>query len=124
MKAFILKALASLLIIFTPLFPVCITIGILIAIDFLIAVYKSYKLNQPITSRKMSNTISKAVLYQVAIISSFLAETYILTGIPLTKIISGFIALTELKSISESITELTGVNYWVKIQEFLKRKEN
>ena len=69
----------------------------------------------------MSNTIGKSFLYLIAIIAGFIAETFILQGIPLTKIISGFIALTELKSISENISEVTGTNYYKKIQEYLKR---
>jgi hypothetical protein len=72
----------------------------------------------------MSLTVSKLLLYNLAILSGFLCETYLIKEIPFTKIISGFIALTELKSISENVTAVTGVNYWSKIMEYVKRSKN
>jgi phage-related holin len=120
-KTFFIKLLASLSLIFAPLLPIAVVLGILIFLDFVTGAYKAYKAGENISSRKMSHTVSKMFLYQIAIIAGFLAETYILMGIPITKIVSGFIALTELKSISENIASVTGINYWKKIQEYLKR---
>ena len=71
----------------------------------------------------MSLTVSKLLLYNLAILSGFICETYLISYIPFTKIISGFIALTELKSISENVTAVTGIDYWKKIMEYAKRKK-
>ena len=43
--------------------------------------------------------------------------------IPLTKIVAGFIALTEMKSISENVFNITGLNFYKKIAEYLKRDD-
>ena len=124
MKTFLLKFFASILLILSPLAPIVISLGILIFIDFITGVYKSVKIKDTITSRKMSLTVSKLLLYNLAILSGFLCETFLIKEIPFTKIISGFIALTELKSISENVTAVTGVNYWNKIMEYVKRSKN
>ena len=72
----------------------------------------------------MSLTVSKLLLYNLAILSGFLAETFLIPSVPFTKIISGFIAMTELKSISENVSAVTGVNYWDKVMEYVKRSKN
>ncbi len=124
MKTFIIKSLSAILLILAPLTPIILSLGVLIFIDFLTGIYKSYKLKEAITSRKMSLTVSKLLLYNLAILSGFLVETYLVEFIPFVKIISGFIAITELKSVSENVASITGVNYWAKIQEALKRNKN
>lgn len=73
----------------------------------------------------MSNTISKMVLYNLAIISGYVFEVYILHGLfPVTKIISGAIGMIELKSISENVYLITGVSYFDRIKELFKRKSD
>ena len=122
-KAFFIKLFLSISIIFLPLKPIMITVGILIFFDFITGVYKTWKLNKKITSLKMSFTVSKMVLYQIAIISAFLTEMFIMPLIPLSKIVSGYIALVELKSISENISETVGTNFFKEIQKYLRRND-
>ena len=123
MKTFFINLLLSTLAIFTPLTPVLLSVGFLIFCDFFSGLYKAYKTCNKITSNKMSNTISKMVLYNLAILSGFVFEVYILHGLfPITKIISGAIGMIELKSISENVYIITGVSYFERIKELFKRK--
>ena len=111
--------------IFTPVVPMLLTIGVLIIIDFLVGIYRAFKMGEQITSRKMGNTISKMFLYQLTIISLFLFETYILMNIlPVTKIGAVLISITELKSIDESVEKMTGVGVWKKLVKIIKRGES
>ena len=115
----------SLLTVFTPLVPILFSVGFLILADFIVGIYRAKVKNETITSRKMSNTISKMVLYQIMIISLFILETFLLDKIlPLTKMAAVFIALVEVKSISESVEMITGVNIWKKVVEALRRGTN
>ncbi len=120
-KACLLKALAFTLLILAPVEPVMIVLGILIGLDFFTGVYKAYRKGEKIQSKKMAHTIAKTILYQVAVLSAFLTETYILNYLPLMKIVAGFIALTELKSLSENIFDVTGINFYRAIKSYLNR---
>lgn len=115
----------SLVAILSPVVPILLTVGTLITIDFIIGLWRAYKMKEKITSRKMGNTISKMLLYQLMILSLFLLETFILTDIlPFTKIAAGLISVVEIKSISESIEKVTGVNVWTKLVKIIKRGES
>jgi hypothetical protein len=125
MKQYLLPMFVATISIFTPVIPMLLTIGVLIVIDFLVGIYRAFKMNEQITSRKMGNTISKMFLYQLTIISLFLFETFILMGIlPVTKIGSVLISITELKSIDESVEKMTGVGIWKKLVRIIKRGES
>ena len=125
MKQYLLHLFVALTAVFTPVVPMLLTIGVLIVIDFLVGIYRAFKMNEQITSRKMGNTISKMFLYQLTIISLFLFETYILMSIlPVTKIGAALISIVEIKSISESIEKMTGVAIWKKLVRIIKRGES
>jgi hypothetical protein len=125
MKQYLMPMFVAAISIFTPVVPMLLTIGVLIIIDFLVGIYRAFKMNEQITSRKMGNTISKMFLYQLTIISLFLFETYILGSImPVTKIGAALISITELKSIDESVEKMTGVGVWKKLVKIIKRGES
>ena len=125
MKQYLLHLSVAIISIFTPVVPILLTIGVLIVIDFLVGIYRAFKMKEKITSRKMGNTISKMFLYQLTIISLFLFENYILMGIlPVTKIGAALISITELKSIDESVEKMTGVGVWKKLVKIIRRGES
>ena len=125
MKQYLMPMSVAIISIFTPVTPILLTIGVLIMIDFFVGIFRAFKMNEQITSRKMGNTISKMFLYQLTIISLFLFETYILLGIlPVTKIGAALISVTELKSIDESVEKMTGVGIWKKLVKVIKRGES
>jgi hypothetical protein len=77
MKQYLSYLFVSLFAVFAPVVPLLLTIGCLIIIDFIVGVYRAFKMKEIITSRKMGNTISKMLLYQLTILSLFVFETYI-----------------------------------------------
>jgi hypothetical protein len=129
MKDWILRNLNSVLIscvaFLTPIKPLMITIGILVAVDFIFGIYRAWKTKQEITSRKMSHTVTKMLLYNLTVISIWAIEKNI-TGsdIPITKISAGIICLVEFKSIDETFKLLFGFSIWTKMKKALGRGES
>ena len=111
--------------IFLPIRELMLTIGFLVGADMVVGIWKALKTGQKIRSRRMSDTITKMLLYQLAIVSGFLIEKYIITDIlPIAKLIGSVIAIIEFKSIVESIESVTGQNLWTKIKEVIGRKSD
>jgi hypothetical protein len=109
--------------VFLPIKELMITIGFLVAMDMVVGIWKAIKLGQRIRSRRMSDTITKLMLYQIAIVSGFLIETYVIEQlIPITKLIATVVAIIEFKSIIESIESVTGKDLWSKIKAIIGRK--
>lgn len=111
------------LAVFLPIKELMLTIGFLVGADMIVGIWKALKLKQRIRSRRMSDTITKLLLYQIAIMSGFLIETFIISElIPITKLVATVIAVIEFKSIIESIESVTGKDLWSKIKTIIGRK--
>ncbi len=111
------------LAVFLPIKELMLTIGFLVGADMVVGIWKALKLKQRIRSRRMSDTITKLLLYQIAIMSGFLIETFIISElIPITKLVATVIAVIEFKSIIESIESVTGKDLWGKIKTIIGRK--
>ena len=127
MKDFIITFLVSILTLVTPIKPLIFTVGFVIAIDFLFGVYRAWRLDpNSITSRKMGHTVSKILLYNLAVITVyFVAGIWSQEfGLLAAKATSLLIALTEVKSIDESFQILFGFGFYSKLISFLKRDIN
>jgi len=106
------KGITWVSVFLAPIKPLMIAIGVLIAIDLILGIWAAIKSGEKITSRGISRTIAKIIAYNLAIISSHIMESYFAQGIPIVKIISGLIAITEFKSILENTTRMTGIDFW------------
>jgi len=119
-----------LLTFLTPIIPLLILVGIAIAADTIFGIIRAKKLKQKITSRKMSQIVSKMVLYQGAVILFYSIEHFILgdiiglfTSIPLilTKLVTATLLSIELTSVSENVESAYGINLWKKFKEMVSR---
>lgn len=129
MKTWLSKNLESIAIsivaFFSPIIPLMLTVGFLVAVDFIFGIWRSLKLKQEVTSRKMSHTITKILLYNVTIMSVWVLEKNIIgSDIPITKIVAGVICLTETKSIDEAFKIIFGFSIWSKMKRSLGRGES
>ncbi len=108
---FLTSLLVASLAILAPLYATMATVGFLVFMDLLSGVWAAYKRNESITSAGLRRTVSKTIIYLGATICGFLVERY-MTGasVPVTKIVAGFIGLTELKSILENSNAILGVD--------------
>ncbi len=101
--------LVSIMAIFAPIQSAMIAAMTLIVVDLVSGIMAARKRKETISSAGLGRTLLKVIIYQVAIMLGFLTETY-LTGaaIPVSKIITGYIGLTELTSIVENMNVISG----------------
>lgn len=99
-----------------------IAVGVLIILDTIIGTWASVKSGNKFTSKKLGNSISKMVLYQLLIISAHLCEVYITPIIPFISITLGFLAVTEFLSIGEGFSKITGLSFVQYIKKYLDEK--
>jgi len=92
-----------------PVHAVMLAAGVLIVIDLVLGLLAAKKQGIPITSAALSRTVVKMALYQIAIVSGFIAEKFLLSdAIPISKLVAGAIGLVESKSILENLDILNG----------------
>ena len=105
-----IKALA--LATFTVLAPVhamMVSVGVLIVADLATGIWAAKKRGEQIKSARIRDSITKMVIFQVAVITAFVMENFLLEGtIPVTKIVAAAIAFSEGKSLFENINTITG----------------
>jgi hypothetical protein len=120
--------------ILAPVKPMVLMAVATIILDMGFGIWRSVKKNgwASIRSRRLSNTISKSLLYSGAIVFIFLLEKFILADLLayfisvdllLTKAFTAFCVFTEMKSINENYFSVTGVNVWEKFMQFVKRSK-
>jgi len=102
----VILLLASFL---APIATVIFAVMFLIFVDLITGILASIKEKQTITSSAMSRTIAKTFVYCTTIIVMYVVHKYLLVGFdfPVESIVSGFIALTEMKSILENMNRLS-----------------
>jgi len=106
----LLKITASLLLTFVFLFGDFHTAGIvavlmLMSFDTVLGVMASYTEGKPITSRRFSRIVQKAIVYMIAISAGYFTDTTIGWALVQSTMIA-FIAVTEFISILENIGRL------------------
>jgi hypothetical protein len=134
MKTNSLLFVFALFSVLAPVQPMVLMAVFTIILDMCFGVWRSVKKNgwASIRSRRLSNTISKSLLYSGAIVFIFLLEKFVLSDLLgyfirvdllLTKGFTAFCVFTEIKSINESYFSVTGINVWDKFISFVKRSK-
>ena len=125
-KAFLITLIGFI----APIKGLLLVVGLSIAADTIIGIYKAKKLKQKITSHRLSAVITKMLLYQSAVITSFILEKYLLgefvllfssISFLLTKLLAVVLISVELKSVDESYKIITGVSLIDKAKKLLTR---
>jgi hypothetical protein len=118
---------------FLPISGILIMIGVLIAIDTFTGIWKANKLNEKITSRKLSSIISKLALYEITVIMFFLIDQFILNDIiltffsvpfMLTKVTALVLASIEVMSINENYKIVKGIDLWQSMKLLFARAKD
>lgn len=117
--------LISLLAVFAPIKAVLLVTGFLIVADLVSGVMAAKKRGETINSAGLRRTLSKILVYNLAIVTGFLLETYMIDSIlPVVKIIGGIIGVTEGLSIFENLNTISGTNVFKKVLEVLGSKND
>lgn len=105
LEALAIATLAAL----APVKAAVITTGVLVLADLVVGVLAAHKRGEPITSAGLRRTIVKTLCYQGSVICAYITEVHLLDGtLPVTKIVTGLVGLTELRSIFESMDSING----------------
>jgi hypothetical protein len=130
MKTYIVYFLTTLLLFFAPIQGLLISVGTAIALDTIFGIAKSIKLGNKITSRGLSNIISKFVLYQAAVLLIFTVDHFLLGeflsiwfSIPFlfTKTVTIILIFIEAVSIKENFEEAFNIDVFKMLKKFLQR---
>jgi sugar phosphate permease len=123
LKKYLLELLVAITVVLAPIKAVMITVGILVFVDKLFGVWAAKKRGEKFSSARMSHSVTKALVYQSAVITGFLVEKYLMDGaLPVCKIIAGLIGSVELKSLLESGQEILGQPVFKAVVSTLKPK--
>lgn len=113
-----------------PIQPLLLLVGMMILMDTILGIWKAFKIKEKISSRKLSNVVSKMVLYQGFVITLFILEKFALgefvqffVEIPyfLTKLISIILIMIELMSMHENFEAITKINIWKAFKKIVTR---
>ena len=124
MKDITLSLLLAAIAVLSPIYTAMTTCGVLIFFDLILGLIAAKRQGIKIESRKLKFTVVKMLVYQLVIISAFLAEKYMIDFIPLNKITMAFIAIVEFKSIAENFEKITGLPFFKFVKGWLNEKLN
>lgn len=124
--------IASILLLFAPIYGLLIAVGAAIILDTFTGIFKSIKLNgwRSVRSRKLSNIVSKMLLYEVCVLFLFLMDKFLLNefikhafgfDFMFTKICAILLMFIELVSIKENIEEAFKIDIWKMLKNLLSR---
>jgi hypothetical protein len=116
----LIKFIFWLLTLLSPVNGVMITIIFLIVVDFITGSYVSLKNHIPIRGSRIAHTVSKFFIYNLVILAAYFLEKHIVSEVPFLKIIAGFIAIAEIKSILENYNEIYGINPFKALVNFIR----
>lgn len=111
MKETLIKLLVVIATVLAPIKGALITCGMLVIIDLITGIWASKIRKEAITSAGIRRTVSKLFVYEIAIILAYFTEGY-LTGadVPVLKVVTGLVGVTELLSCLENINTISGTN--------------
>jgi phage-related holin len=93
----------------------------MVTCDTITGVIAAAKNNKAIKSRRLFETVGKFVSYGIGIIIARIIETCFIPNFPAVKLMAGYIAFIEVKSIDENIQKITGHSLFESILSKLKR---
>ena len=129
----LLTLISICLAFFIPISGILLMIGVLIIIDTFTGIWKANKLEEKITSRKLSSIISKLALYEITVIMFFLIDRFILNDIiltffsvpfMLTKIVALVLSSIEVMSINENYKVVKGIDLWQSMKLLFARAKD
>jgi hypothetical protein len=99
----------ALIAVFAPAKGIVLTSFALVLIDLVTGIWAAKKRGEPITSQGLRRTLTKLAVYESALLIAFLAEQYLISDLlPVSKIVSSYIGVVELKSVLENVNDIGG----------------
>jgi len=135
MKQHLLYFLASIFLFLAPMQGLMIAVGMAIILDTFFGIYRAVKVKGWIfiTSRRLSEIISKMLLYQVCIICLYVMDFFFLSDLTFklfsiefmsTKTCAIVLIFIEMVSIKENFEKATGLDVWALLKKALGRAKD
>jgi hypothetical protein len=130
MKTILNYILVSFCLFFAPIKGLLIAVGVAIALDTIFGIFKAIRIKEEITSRRMSNIVSKFVLYQMSILLLFAMDKFLLGEFFkiwfeidnfFTKVVAIILIFIEMTSIKENFEVAFKVNIWKLLKTTIQR---
>ena len=124
--------LSALLIFFAPIKGILLSVCIVICLDTIMGLYKSFKLGTPITSKRMSAIVSKLLLYQCTVLSVYIFDLFLVgeffkiwfqIEFLFTKLVGLTLFVIEFKSIVENFEAAFNVSVFDILKQLLSRSK-
>ena len=124
------KIILGLMAFLAPIQGILITVGVLILADTILGVWKARKLKEKISSRKLSQIISKMFLYEGTIVLFFMIDKFMLGDILqqffaveylLTKVVALVLASIEVFSMDENYRAVRTYGLWHAFKKLVGR---
>jgi len=130
MKSIINYLILSFCLLFAPIKGLLIAVGMAIALDTIFGIFKAIKIKEEITSRRMSNIVSKFVLYEASILLLFVIDKFLLGEFFklwfqiehfFTKVVSIILIFIEMTSIKENFERAFNIDIWQLLKKTIQR---
>lgn len=132
MKALFIYIISAACLFFAPIRGLLIAVGVAIILDTFFGIYRSVKVKgwKYVTSRRLSEIISKMLLYELSIICLYVIDFFVLTeffqlwfsvSFFATKIGALLLIFIEGVSIKENFEKATGYDIWKMLKKALGR---
>lgn len=119
-------AIGALVGFFAPIQAFLITVFMLVVADVITGIWASKHRGEPFRASKLKNTVGKMVLYPLAIlISQIMVNTYfkdVTIFNSLSYMVALFISAVEFQSNIENIGDITGIDIWSQVKEFIQSR--
>ena len=129
-KLYSTKLMAIILSFFLPIVGILILIAASVILDTITGIWKSKKLKQPITSRRLSAIISKILLYEATVMLFFTMDKFLLNDIVssffsidllTTKVLALVLVSIEVISINENYYAIYQKDLWDALKNLFAR---
>jgi phage-related holin len=113
--------IAGLLSFFLPIQKLLLATGILVTADIITGIIAAKKRGEAIKSKKMGASVTKTLLYFIAIILAHIMEqNFFIVDDQLSKATASIFAVIEFKSNLENISNATGIDLINKLKQFIE----
>lgn len=119
---FLMKLAVWFLAILGPLYDVAGALILLIIIDLITGIIASVKNSIAFKWSKVINTFNKLMIYCLILLAAWVIESKIIPAIPFMRLVAGFLAMTELRSILGNFKAIFGIDAWDYIRAAIKRQ--
>jgi hypothetical protein len=107
----------------SPIRPLMIAVGALVALDGVTGLCASLREKKRITSHRLFDSVVKVMVYQCCVITGLILEAHLFGGqVPAAKMIGAVIVAVEAKSILENGERIAGAPIFRTIRERLKTR--